>query len=96
MSQEYQPVANEDGAQPAADQKTKGCEDADKCCICLPIGCGLKTMSVVGIISTVVYMGLAGLLTAVDTAAGAIMFVAIGPMIVGGYLYIRFLIDSEN
>jgi predicted permease len=41
-------------------------------------------------------MGLAGLLSAVDTTAGAIMFVAIGPMIAAGYLYIRFLIDSEN
>jgi cytochrome bd-type quinol oxidase subunit 1 len=41
-------------------------------------------------------MGLAALLTELDTTAGAIMFVALLPMIIASYLYIRFLADSEN
>jgi len=64
--------------------------------LCFPVGCGLKTIGVLHIIGTVIYSGLGALLFEIDKTAGAIMIVALVPMIVSTYFYIRFLADSEN
>ena len=89
------PIANPFPAD-ASKAQDAGCDPAGKCCLCLPIGCGLKTYAVLHILGSVGYMGLAGLLTEVDATAGGIMFVAILPMIIGAYLFIRFLAASES
>ena len=53
-------------------------------------------MGVLNIISCLVYMGLAGLLLEIDTAAGAIMFVVLAPMIVGTFFYIKMMIYDNK
>ena len=73
-----------------------GCEDPDKCCLCFPVGCGIKTIGVFHILGTIVFCGFAALLVEVDVTAGAIMFTALLPMIAAAYFYIRFLANSEN
>lgn len=90
-AEEVRPL-NEDSQPP----KKSGCEDQDKCLLCFPTGCGIKTIGILHIIGTVILCGFAALLVEIDVAAGAIMFTALIPMIAAAYFYIRFLADSEN
>ena len=98
MSQEVetQPLVQEPFSSSAVEEKSTGCEDANKCLMCFPLGCGLKTLGVLHIIGTITMAGMAAVLTEVDTTAGAIMFVGLSPMITAAYFYIRYLGDSEN
>merc|ERR1712086_4793 len=60
----------------------KGCDDEDKCCKCLPLGCGVKTLGVLTIIQAVL-MILGGLqLLDGDTFIWGLiqMIVSIGPI----------------
>ena len=47
---------------PQQEEKKRGCEEDEKCCLCLPIGCGIKTVGTLHIIGTFGYFSLASLL----------------------------------
>ena len=77
--------------------KKAGCEPADKCCLCMPIVCGMKTLSTLCLLTTVGATALNIILFTKDTDAGLIALFVLIPSLVSSFFFARFLfIDPKG
>ena len=85
-----------EAANQAVEEKVSSCEPEDKCCYCVPIDTGLKAVSVLHIVCTVMYISIGGVLLNIDWMAGVLYYVVFVPWMIASVFYIRFLVHDTK
>ena len=71
-----------------------GCESDDNCCLCLPIGLGVKILAVLSILGAVGYC-----VMAIEALSSFILLVFIGASaffaVISGLIYLKYLMSDD-
>ena len=74
----------------------EGGAENEKCCLCFEIGCGVKTLSILGAIGGIALAVLGVLALSVNLVAGLLMIAFCLPQLAAGWLFIQYLREDSK